>query len=227
MRWEKNDQVTDQRSISSLSTEAAEPGGRSSSRFSLRLSARDLLRIAIFSVVFIAVGYAIGMLGFVSPVLWLLSIPASILVNGITYLLFVSRVRHAGMVTLFGIVVALFYLLGGNSLIAAAGEIALGILADLLLLFGSYRSVWASILSYTVFGLADVMPFVPPLFDQGAYFTAEDWPDMGSGYAPVAEWLLSLQGLGVLALVCAAAAFLGGLLGAAMLRKHFVRAGLA
>jgi energy-coupling factor transport system substrate-specific component len=50
---------------------------------------------------------------------------------------------------------------------------------------------------------------------------------MGEEYVASADALTTLPVLGVLALAIAVAGLLGGLLGSAVLRKHFVRAGLA
>lgn len=50
----------------SAETHADGPAVDARPRFSLRFSARDLLRVAIFAVIFIVVTYVIGMLGILS-----------------------------------------------------------------------------------------------------------------------------------------------------------------
>lgn len=55
-------------------------------RFSLRFTARELVTVAIFAVIFIVVTYAIGMLGITSPLTWLLAVPVSIIVYGIPFM---------------------------------------------------------------------------------------------------------------------------------------------
>ena len=195
--------------------------------FSLAFSARDLFNAAIFAVIFIVVGYAIGMLGVISPLVWLVVIPITTLVNGITFMLFVTRVKHAGMVTLFALIIAIFYLLGGNNLISTATVVLLGVLADLVLAIGRYRSKRAAIASYTVLGLAYVTPFVPLFIDREAYFDAASWASMGEEYRVAADQLLSPLVIGIFLLAILITSFFGALLGSAMLRKHFVKAGLA
>jgi energy-coupling factor transport system substrate-specific component len=202
-------------------------GARSESRFSFAFSARDLVNTAVFAVIFIVVGYVIGMLGVISPLVWLLALPAAVLVNGITFMLFVTRVRHAGMVTLFAAVVALFYLIGGNNLLSTASVIAIGAIADLILAAGRYRSGTAAIWAYTVFGLAYATPFVPLFIDPDGYFATGSWQQMGEEYRQAAQQLLSPAVIGIFVVALAVAALLGALLGRATLRKHFVKAGLA
>ncbi|MEZ3161337.1 MptD family putative ECF transporter S component [Microbacterium sp. BWT-B31] len=196
-------------------------------RFSIEFSARDLLNVAIFAVIFIVVTYAIGMLGIISPLTWLLAVPVSIIVNGIPFMLFLTRVKHAGMVTLFAAIVGLFYLLSGNTLVSTIAIVLLGILAELVLLAGRYRSRWAAIGAYTVFSLGFFSPFLPLLYDRQGYFGSATWTQMGEDYIRASDELFSLPVLGLLALAILIAGFLGGLLGSAVLRKHFVRAGLA
>ncbi|SJM43996.1 Substrate-specific component BL0695 of predicted ECF transporter [Frigoribacterium sp. JB110] len=193
----------------------------------MRFSARDLVNVAMFAVLMIVVTYAIGMLGIVSPLVWLAVVPVSVLVNGIVFMLFVTRVRHAGMVTLLGVVVALFYLLTGNTVFSSIGIIVLAVLAEVVLWGGGYRSRWAAIWAYTIFALSFFTPFLPLVFDREGYLTSPSFTRMGDEYVAGADALTTLPVLGVLAVAVAVAGFLGGLLGSAVLRKHFVRAGLA
>lgn len=196
-------------------------------RLSLRFTARDLTGTAIFAVIMIVVTYAIGMLGIFSPLVWLAIVPISVLVNGIVFMLFLTRVKHAGMVTLLGIVVALFYLLTGNTIFSTIGIILLAVLAEVVLWVGGYRSRWAAIWAYTIFALSFFTSFLPLVFDRENYLRSPSFTTMGEEYVTGADALTTLPVLGVLAIGVAVAGFLGGLLGSAVLRKHFVRAGLA
>jgi len=196
-------------------------------RLSLRFSARDLVSVAIFAVIFIVVSYAIGMLGIISPLIWLLIVPLSVIVDGIPFMLFLTRVTHAGMVTLFGAIVGLFYLLTGSPLVATVGIILLAVIAELILWAGRYRSKWAAVCTYAVFSLGFFTAFLPLLYDRENYLKSPSWTQMSPEYVQTADELLSAPVLWVVALSILIAGFLGRLLGSAILRKHFVRAGLA
>lgn len=97
------------------------------------------MNTAIFAVLFIVVIYLIGMLGVVSPLVYLIAVPVEALVGGVVVMLFLTRVRHAGMMLLFAVVMALFYLIGGNTLISTVGIIVLGFVAEIILWAGGYR----------------------------------------------------------------------------------------
>lgn len=196
-------------------------------KFSLRFSARDLMTTAIFTVLLIVVTYAIGMLGIISPVAWLLTVPLDALACGIVVMLFLARVRHAGMMLLLTVVVAIFFVVSGTTPLAALGIIVLGLIAELILWVGRYRSRWAAVWAYTVFGLSLFAPFLPLLIDRESYFASSVWQDMGDDYRAASDTLLAAPVIGIMAGVVVLASFLGGLLGSAVVRKHFVRAGLA
>jgi len=196
-------------------------------RFSLRFSARDLVNAALFAALLIVVTYAIGMLGILSPLVWLLIVPVQAVAGGVVVMLFLTRVRHAGMLLLFVVVVALFYLLSGNTLFSTVGIVALGAIAELILWTGRYRSRWAAIWAYTVFGLSFLTPFLPLLIDRETYFASSAWREMGEDYVAASDTLFAAPVIALLAGAILVASFLGGLLGSAILRKHFTRAGLA
>lgn len=196
-------------------------------RLSVGSSARVLLNTAIFAVILIVVAYPIGMLGIVSPLVWPIIVPLQAVVGGVTVMLFLTRVRRAGMFALFVAVVALFSLLAGNSWLGVTGTIVLGLIAELILWTGRYRSKRAAIWAYTIFALSFLTPFLPLLVDRAASLTSSSWTQMGDDSVNAADALLSVPVLGGVALAILAAGFLGALLGSTLLRRRFVRAGLA
>lgn len=196
-------------------------------RFSIRFTARDLVSVALFAVIMVVVTYVIGMVGVVSPLVWIISIPVSVLVNGVVFMLFATRVKHAGMVTLLGVVLALFTLMIGNSILSTLGIIVVAVCADAVLWIANYQSRWAAICAYTVLSLAFFSPFLPFIVDRENYLNSASFASMGEEYVADADALITLPVLGALALVIVIVGFLGGVLGSAMLRKHFQRAGLA
>lgn len=210
-----------------LSQERRRPEPSARRRFSLSLSARDLLNVAIFAVIYLVVVYAINMLGFINPVVMLLALLLSTIVASIPYMLFLTRVKHAGMITLFGVVFGLFSGLTGLGWIAAGVTVLASLIAEVILWAGRYRSRWAAIWASTVFSLWYVGPMIPLLIDREEYLRGPELSTSGPEYVAAFDRIVSVPviwGYDVATLVCG---FLGALLGAALLKKHFVRAGLA
>ena len=52
----------------------------------MSLSARDLINVAIFSVIYFVVIFAMAMLGILGPVVMLVTLPLSVIVAGIPFI---------------------------------------------------------------------------------------------------------------------------------------------
>lgn len=194
---------------------------------SLSFSARDLLNVAIFAVIYFVVVYAIAMLGIISPLVMLLTLPLAVVAGGIPYLLFMTRVRHAGMVTLFGTTVAILYLLSGQPWVSTLLTIAVSIVADLICRASGYRSTRAAIVGYTVFSLWFIGPMIPLLVNRAEYLSTPGMQMMGPEYVAAFDQVVSVTALAIYAVGTVVCGVLGGLLGAKLLGKHFEKAGLA
>ncbi|MGO2746894.1 MptD family putative ECF transporter S component [Microbacterium sp.] len=197
------------------------------SPFSLTFKARDFLNVAIFAVIYIVVIFAVAMLGIISPLVMVITLPLAPLVAGIPYMLFLSRVRHGGMITLFGIVFGLASMGWGHPWQSALVIVGFSLIGELVMYAGQYRSKWAAIWTYTIFSAWMIGPWIPFFLDPSGYISQQASQSMGSGYAEQMASVLTgpvVLGVWVAGIVFG---FLGGLLGAAVLRKHFVKAGLA
>lgn len=210
-----------------MTTQASDPGTTTPARTSRRFSARDLLSVAIFAVIYFVLVFAINMLGIISPLVMLFTLPLSVIVTGIPYLLFLTRVKQPGMVTLFGLVVSVLYLFSGHPWIATLLTISLSLIAEVIVWAGRYRSRWAAIAAYTVFSLWFIGPMLPLLINREEYLSSPGMQMMGADYVASFDRIVSVPAVLIMFTATFVCGVLGGLLGAAMLKKHFVRAGLA
>jgi len=195
--------------------------------FSLAFKARDFLNVAIFAVIYIVVIFAVAMLGIISPLVMVLTLPLAPLIAGIPYMLFLSRVRHGGMVTLFGIVFGLASMGWGHPWQSALVIVVVSLIGEIAMYLGRYRSTWAAIWTCTIFSAWMIGPWIPFFLDPAEYIAQQATQSMGSEYAAQMDAVLAppvILGVWAAGIVFG---FLGGLLGSAVLRKHFVRAGLA
>jgi energy-coupling factor transport system substrate-specific component len=171
--------------------------------------------------------FAINMLGLISPLVMLVILPLSVIAAGIPFMLFLTRVKHAGMVTLFGTVTALLFLMSGQPWQSTVLTVVVSVIADLILAGGGYRSKWAAIWAYTVFTLWYVGPWIPMLLNREEYLSSPGMQMMGDEYVANFDQVVSNSALGVYCVATVVCGLVGGLLGSAMLKKHFVKAGLA
>ena len=203
---------------------AKDSGG---SRFSLAMSGRDLMTIGIFLAIYIVLYFAITMFGFLNPVMMLVTLGLSIVVGAIPFMLFLARVKHAGMVALFTIVFGILLLVIGFPPLSIGILVALAVVVELVLAATGYRSRWAGVLSYTIFSVWNTAPLLPLFYDRQGYFSSPSMSRMGPEYTARLDAFLStgvLIGFDIAAVVLG---LIGGVIALRLLRKSFARAGLA
>lgn len=199
----------------------------SPARFSLRMSPKDLINIGIFGALYLVIVYGINMLGFINPTVMLAALVASIVAGGIPFMLFLTRVRHAGMIMIFAIVTSGILMLSGHPPISFAITLVFAAIAELIVWTGRYRSRWASVFTYAIYSAWYVGPMLPIFYARDEYFAGLAIEQMGQTYVAQMQALLSpgvLIGYDISTVIFG---FLGGLLGLRLLRKHFEKAGLA
>ena len=76
------------------------------------IGVRDLVTVAVFSVIYFIIFFACGCLGFVPVMAFLFPLPLA-LVSGIPQMLFYTKVRSFGMVTIMGALLGLLAFLMG------------------------------------------------------------------------------------------------------------------
>ena len=147
------------------------------------------------------------------------------LITGIPFMLFLTRVKKFGMVTIMGILSGLLMGLTGMGFWGVPMGLIFGLLGDLILKSGGYKSAKKSLIGYAVFSLWMVGTYIPMYFmveDSWASFAAsfgEEYADRVMAVMPM--WSIILVIAGIFAF-----AILGGLLGKALLKKHFAKAGI-
>ena len=211
---------------SATSTSAAKGSGPSGPSADRSLKPKDLITVGIFTALYFVVFFGFGMLGFFGPAVHAVGIVLGSLANGIVFALYVTRIRKPGMVFLTAIVSSLLMVLTGHAWTTLVTAAVFSALAELVLARGHYRSARASVIAYGVFSLWVAGPLLPLYLQHDAYI-ANIGEQMGEEYARAWDTLFSPAFMAGLLVVVFLASCLGGLLGQKMLRKHFVRAGIA
>ena len=178
-----------------------------------RLVLKDLVNIGIFSVIYFAVMFIVGMpLGFL--VVTYLAFPfAASLVLGIVALFFLAKTPKPFALFIFAAIPGCLMALMGNTPVAAIDSLIIG-----------YKTVKGSIAGYAVMSLWFCGPFWQIYILKEQYYVMAE-KMMG---AENATQLVSLPIwiMAVLYISSFIGGLLGGLLGAKVLKKHFAKAGL-
>lgn len=191
-----------------------------------RINAKDLINVGIFAVIYGVVCMTVSMLGFIPIFIPLLAVLIPFL-GGIPYMLFLTRVKKFGMIWIMAVIMGILMFVGGMGTIALPTSILFGLAADLISRSGGYISVKKSVLGHGVFAMWMVGNFIPIVINREAYTATLIAGGYGREYADALMKLMPDWILPVLLACCFVFGILGGLLGRALLKKHFVRAGIA
>ena len=140
-------------------------------------------------------------------------------------MLFAVRARKFGTVTIMAILSGLLMGLTGRGFWGVLTGAVFGVLGDLIMKSGNYSSAGKTILGYSVFSLWMIGTYIPMYFmveQSRADFAAgfgDEYADRVMSVMPMWSIILVIAGIFVCALI-------GGLIGKAILKKHFVKAGI-
>ena len=190
-----------------------------------KIQAKDLINLGLFTVLYFVLGCCVAIpIGFVPIFLPVLGALWT-LITGISFMLFAVRAKKFGMVTIMAILSGLLMGFTGMGFWGVLTGAVFGLLGDLIMKSGSYASVKKTLLGYGVFSLWMVGTYIPMYFmaeQARAVFAA----GFGQEYA---DKVMAVMPMWSIVLVVAAiflCALLGGLIGKAILKKHFVKAGI-
>ena len=117
-----------------------------------KLQAKDLINVGIFTAIYFVVFFAGMMLGYIPIFIPLLGLVCPILC-GIPFMLYLTKVKKFGMVSLTGIILGLLNVLIGAGVLVLIFGVVFGILGDLVLKAGKYQSWKCTLLGNGVFSL--------------------------------------------------------------------------
>lgn len=190
-----------------------------------KLQAKDLINVGIFTAIYFVIFFATGMVGYVPMLFILLPIIVPI-TTGIPFMLFLTKVKKFGMVTIMSIALGLLMFATGHTWVPIVTATICGCIADLIFKAGGYKSFKLTVLGYAVFSIWSMGAMLPIWIMRDSYLEYIR-SSMGSEYTNA---ILSLTP-NWMAFVVVGMAFVAGIIGAyfgkAVLKKHFMRAGIA
>lgn len=189
------------------------------------LQAKDLINIGLFTAIYFIVGCAVAIpVGFVPIFLPILGALWTF-ITGIPFMIFSTKVKKFGMVTIMAVLSGLLMGLTGMGFWGVPMGIIFGLLGDLIMKSGNYKSFKKNILGYSVFSLWMIGTYIPMYFmidkayDHFAGNFGDDYATRVMSVMPSWSLILVIAG-------CFIFAILGGLFGKVILKKHFEKAGI-
>lgn len=189
-----------------------------------KLKGKDLINIGIYAAIYCLLMTCIAMLGYIPIMMPMLAVIVPI-VLGVPMMLFYTKVKKFGMITIMDTIIGIYLCVTGMGFWPIVFGVVCGILADLVAKSGKYVSSKKTILSYGTFCILLFGNFLPLYIDREAYFSTRQ--SFGAEYINSLSNIMqpwTAPAIIIAAFVCG---MLGALLGKALLKKHFVKAGIA
>lgn len=189
-----------------------------------KLQVKDLINVGVFTALYFVCFFAVGMLGYIPIFLVLLPLLCPV-VAGIPFMLFLTKVKKFGMITIMGTILGGLMVLTGHPWTVLVCGFCFGLIGDLIVKAGGYKSVKHAFIGYIFFSEWIIGAMIPLFFMRESYFKA-----IREGYGDTyADTLLAVTPnwvFGAMILLVIIGAIIGAFLGKATLKKHFKRAGI-
>lgn len=192
---------------------------------SKKFNGKDLINIGIYAAIYVVVMTAFAMLGLIPVLLPALCVIVPI-ACGIPTMLFLTKVKKPGMVFIFSMLCGIYLCITGNGVVVFFVAVVTGLISELVLKSGGYQSSGRMIAAYAVFSLFVIGNFIP-MWTDASYFANLVGTGYTQEYANALQSLFPLWMLPVMLVTLFVSGLIGGFLGKAVLKKHFVKAGIA
>ncbi|SFB34666.1 energy-coupling factor transport system substrate-specific component [Acetitomaculum ruminis DSM 5522] len=187
------------------------------------LKTKDFINIGIYTVIYIVFIAFGGMLSYV-PILLPLVCVLVPLIGGIPFMLFLTRTKKFGMITIMGTLIGLFMLIGGMGYWTLPLCIGVSLLSEYIVKLGDYSSKKKCVIACGIFHLW-IIGNILPFYIGDAYYkqVAERF---GQTYADGVHAVLPGWMLFVLLFAALVMGLLGGVIGKTILNKNLEKAGI-
>ncbi len=190
-----------------------------------KLQAKDLINVGIYTAIYALITSVLAFLSLM-PIFYPLLTVICPIAGGIPLMLFLTKTKKFGMITIMGALMGIIMLLTGMGYFCIFTGVGFGLLAELILKSGGYASAKKSVLTSGVFSMWYIGNYIT------FFITRESrYQDIAAGYGTeyadalfsyFPNWMFI-----VLLASCFVSGLVGGLLGKALLKKHFQKAGIA
>ena len=172
-----------------------------------KMNVKDLVNVGIFTVIYFVLFYICGMTGLV-PFMAVFYTPLLALIAGIPCVLFFTKTEKFGMVTIMGVLMGLIIFLMGYGYYGLILGICCGLVADLIMKAGKYKSWKMMVLGYAVFCEWTIGTQLP-MFIMGDAYVEMYRSSQGDAYADALSALVKGYMVPVVIVVIAVCAVIG------------------
>lgn len=194
---------------------------------SQKLQTRDFISVGIFSLIYSVVAFIIGGIAQMTPFTFPFMPMIVALFTGTVFMLYIAKIPKRGAITILGIISGILLFITGMFWMMTAFFVVLGIIADFICASGGFKSFTKNMAAYCLFALSPMGAYVPMAIMPAQFDEFMSKKGDVSSFAGVIDsigvnwWAIPAMLLGTI--LCA---FIGGLIGKKLLKKHFEKAGI-
>lgn len=190
-----------------------------------KLNVKDLINVGLFTVLIFIFTFIGGMIGFI-PILMPLVPFVSGLLSGPINVLYATKIKKGGMLFIQQMIIAILFVVMGHGPWMIVTALVGGFLGEIILTKGRYRSVKHARLAFTAAALSGVGNWIPIFLARDKYIQHLVQAGYGQEYADKMMSVLPEWSLVPITLLGMIGTYLGCTIGIAILKKHFVKAGM-
>ncbi|MCR5517406.1 MAG: MptD family putative ECF transporter S component [Lachnospiraceae bacterium] len=190
-----------------------------------RFEIKDLITVGVFTALYFVVTFVVACLGFI-PIFMVFMPLIGPIFSGIPLMLYFSKIKHAGMITITSIIIAILMFVTGHPYPIFIFCIGAGLLTEVVLRAGGYESIKHCVIGSATFSLWLLGMVIAFFFSfRDSYFASlvdgygQEYVDKMKDYTPTWVFFAMIA-------MCIVGGTIGGLLGAKVLKKHFRKAGM-
>lgn len=187
------------------------------------LKIKDLVTVGVFAVIYFVVMFCVGMIGIV-PILFLVYPAILAILSGVIIMLFMIKVQKPWGLFILGMIPPLVMFAMGATFVLPAISFAVIFTAELIRKSGDYKSFKHNTLAYGVFSTWICGSLMQMLLAKEQYIELSMM--MGEAYVTTLEKLITYPNMILVFLATFISGIFGALLGKAVLKKQFEKAGI-
>lgn len=190
-----------------------------------KLQAKDFITIGIYTAILAAISLVVSFTMFI-PIFIVISAFLIPVIDGIPFMLFATKIKKFGMVSLMGTLSGIINCVLGMGIYTIPTGVIFGLLADLVLNSGNYKSKAKAVLGYGVYSMWLIGNYVTVVLTRESYYEMLIEGGMTQEYVEAMSKYVPDQSLIWLLAMCFVGGIVGGLIGLKMHKKHFEKAGI-
>lgn len=190
------------------------------------LNIKDLITTGIFSALFAVITMIGGGFFACNPVLTYCLPPAVALVTAPVFLLLVAKLPKRGPIIILGILMGVIMFVTGMYWMWSIAYVVFAIISDLVMGIGKFKNMQLNIIGYIIFSLNPLVTYSMIWINQKEYVSyllskGTEQAYMDTMIATAQGWMLPAIIFSTIVL-----AFIGAIIGKALLKKQFEKAGI-